>query len=481
MSGWAAFGKRRSTRRLTATLEPLDSRVLLSSSHVGHSLGPGLAPGQGLPRASSPAEIVTPHPAINQFLATELGSGVDTVEQRVEAQGLSANALVADQVLSNPFIHAVFSRQDTYTLLNSVASATLSVVPTGETDQQDTVTFSIPSQATITSLGIDQTQLQVLPTPSSQGFFVNVPTANIRTNADGTATALVPRSAIPSGAAVPSASTVPTGALSDVFTSTGPVILSAFRSSVPRSGPNAPRAIPGLRLSAAFQHTASLPNSRVNQLLYAFRIAVDRNVFSLNSTQADAVNAGVSDFEKEVATLNQSGALQPSVPAPAAPIPRMKLGGTLAVSLGALRKLTNVDPSQTGLQLSGVGNFPGRIDVGYVFDRRGNFGVILTARGALASAPSKVATPDVVDGDIQVEVSNATSLSALTGTRSVEALNQGVGLSGGVAASRYTNGVSTFAASAGYGSGLEFGTGTAYTRVIPLGNVYSLIPSAPRS
>ena len=59
-----------------------------------------------------------------------------------------------------------------------------------------------------------------------------------------------------------------------------------------------------------------------------------------------------------------------------------------------------------------------------------------------------------------------------------EALNQGVGLSGGLSASNFANGVSTFAASAGYGSGLEFGTGVAYTQVIPLGNVYSLIPSA---
>lgn len=469
----------RSARHANPTVEALDVRVLLSSS-VGPSLGPGLSPGQALPSVSSPATIVNPHTTINQFLSTELGPGVEKVEQQVEAKGTSGHARVADQVLANPFLHAVLSRQDTYTLLTSVAGTTLAGGTTATAGQPETVAYAVPSQARISSLGPDQTQVEVLPTPSSQGFFANIPTANIRTNQDGTATAQVPRSVIPSDVVVPVAPSLPTGPLSDVFTSTGPVILSAYSSSVPRPGPNAPRSIPGLRLSSAFASNPNFPTSQANALLYAFRVAVDRNVFALNAAQTDALNAGVSDFETRVAALNQAGSFRTSVP-PAAPrLPKKQLRGTLEVSLGAVRDLSSVDASQSGLQLTHIGNFPGRFNVGYVFDRAGNFGVALTARSPLAGAPRNVASPNVVAGDIHVEVSNARSLGDLNGLRSFEALNQGVGLSGGLSASNYANGVATFGASAGYGSGLEVGTGTAYTKVIPLGNVYALIPSAPK-
>ena len=73
------------------------------------------------------------------------------------------------------------------------------------------------------------------------------------------------------------------------------------------------------------------------------------------------------------------------------------------------------------------------------------------------------------------------SLTALNGQRTVEGLTQGTALESGVETATYANGVKTFAASAGYGSGLEFGTGTAYTQVIPLGNVYALIPASPKN
>jgi hypothetical protein len=217
-------------------------------------------------------------------------------------------------------------------------------------------------------------------------------------------------------------------------------------------------------------------------LLYAFRVAVDRNVFALSGDQSAKLNAGLSQFESTVASMNAAGTFQPAVPPAAPALPKGPLYGTLEVSLGALRKLSPafVDATQTGLQLTGVGNFPGRFDVGFVFDRNGNFGIALTARGPLLGAPSNVASANFIGGDTRVEVSNAPSLSALNGTRTVEGLTQGTALESGVETATYATGVKTFAASAGYGSGLEFGTGTAYTQVIPLGNVYALIPASPK-
>jgi hypothetical protein len=213
--------------------------------------------------------------------------------------------------------------------------------------------------------------------------------------------------------------------------------------------------------------------------LRAFHVAVDRQVFTLNSTQQAAVTAGLTSFQNTVAALNATGAFQPKAPPAPPKLVTGPLNGTLEVSLGVLRNLTNVAPGLSGLQLPGIANFPGRLDVGYVFDQAGDFGLILTARGPLFGTPTNVASPNLVGGDIQIEVSNAKSLAALTGQRLAEGLYQGTGISSGLAASSNANGVSTFAASIGYGSGLEFGTGTAYTQVIPLGNVYALIPSAP--
>ena len=67
----------------------------------------------------------------------------------------------------------------------------------------------------------------------------------------------------------------------------------------------------------------------------------------------------------------------------------------------------------------------------------------------------------------------------MNGRRSTEGLTQGSPASGGLEAARYDSGIVTFAASTGYGAGFEFGTGTAYTQVIPLGNVYALVPEFP--
>ncbi len=130
-------------------------------------------------------------------------------------------------------MHAVFSRQDTYTLLNSIATTTLSSGGTTATSTQNSVTYDVPSQARIITVNTGETQLEVLATAASQGFFVMIPTANIRTNVDGTATAQVPVSSIPTDVQVPVSTAAAGGPLTDVFTSTGPVILSPT-APVPR-------------------------------------------------------------------------------------------------------------------------------------------------------------------------------------------------------------------------------------------------------
>ena len=150
------------------------------------------------------------------------------------------------------------------------------------------------------------------------------------------------------------------------------------------------------------------------------------------------------------------------------------------MSLGSLRNLASVDPTLSGLQLPGVGNFPGRIDVGFVIDRQGNFGIGLTTRGPLLGAPKGVVSANMIAGDIRIEVSNARNLNALNGLTTVESITQGAAFSGEIETSRLPSGNSTFATSIGYGSGLEFGTGMAYTQVIPLGNLYALIPEYPK-
>ncbi len=93
--------------------------------------------------------------------------------------------------------------------------------------------------------------------------------------------------------------------------------------------------------------------------------------------------------------------------------------------------------------------------------------------------PPGVTSANEIAGDIRVEVSNAHNISDLNGLSTVEGLNQGESLSGGVESSRLQNGVSTFGASIGYGAGLEYGTGIEYTQVIPLGNIYALLPEFP--
>jgi hypothetical protein len=268
-------------------------------------------------------------------------------------------------------------------------------------------------------------------------------------------------------------------AAGDAYTATGPILTSALSTASRTAGPNAPHGVPGLRLSLAFAHNHNFSGSAASDILRAFHVAVERNVLALSSQQQALVAAGYAQFVANVETLYAAGAFTPATPPAATSLPKGPLTGTIEVSLGAFRALSGVYPSQSGLPLPSIGNFDGRIDEGLVIDRAGNFGLAITARGPLSDVPKGVASSNVIGGDIRIEVSNATSLTALTGLSQVEGLTEGGGRSGGLESDKTESGVSTFAASFGYGSGLEFGTGMAYTEVIPLGNAFALIPAYP--
>ncbi len=393
MWGYNSRGGARPPRRMALGVEGLEIKILLTGA-VGPPLGPYLAAASALPKVTSLQTIVDPHYAINGFLSDQLGSAVVGVQQQADLQGAAENNLVANQVVSQPFIHSVLSRQDTYTLLGQAVTAT-------------------------------------------------------------------------------------GGAFSGVYSATGPILANALLTGSSHAGPNAPRTIPGLGLVNALAHNRSFPNAQTSSWYYQLHVAVERNVLSLSATQANLVSQGLTEFLNQVSALDQAGTFNPAVPPAAVPVPRGRLNGTLYVSLGAVRELASVAPALSGLQLPVVGNFEGRIDVGFVLDRAGNFGIALTARGPLTGAPPGVTSANEIAGDIRIEVSNGQNISALNGLSTVEGLNQGASLSGGVETSRLQNGVSTFGASVGYGAGLEYGTGVEYTQVIPLGNEYALIPAYP--
>ncbi len=399
MWGYNSRTGARPPRRMALGVEGLDARILLAGA-VGPPLGPYLAAASALPKVTSLQTIVDPHYAINGFLSGQLGSAVNGVQQQADLQGASENNLVANQVVSQPFIHSVLSRQDTYSLLGQAVTATEDMSATGS-------------------------------------------------------------------------------ALSAVYSATGPILANALLTGSYHAGPNAPRTIPGLGLVNALAHNRNFPNAHANSWYYQLHIAVERNVLSLSATQATLVSQGLTEFLNQVSALDQAGTFNPAVPPAAVPVPRGRLRGTLYVSLGAVRELASVAPALSGLQLPVVGNFEGRIDVGFILDRAGNFGIALTARGPLTGAPPGVTSANEIAGDIRIEVSNAQNISALNGLSTVEGLNQGASLSGGAETSRLQNGVSTFGASVGYGAGLEYGTGVEYTQVFPLGNEYALIPEYP--
>jgi hypothetical protein len=379
-------------------------------------------------------------------------------------------------VLSNEFIHTTFSDQDTFTLLNSPAMGSL-IGFTTQASASSTVTYVLPPSSLLTIGDL----VSIVAVPSSgnlPGFVATVPTTNIRTLTTGFISVQIPQSQIPANAPPPTNLSELTGALSNSFAATGSVIVSALQTGAPVRAPNAPFSVPGLRLAHVALNNSYYPLSSTRYFLRMFHIAVNRGVFNLDANQTAQVEAALQQFETSATALNQQGTFTPAVPPAAPPISRKTLAGTLEISVGDLWNLVHVSSGLTGLQLPGVGNFPGRVEAGFVFDRKGDYGLVLTLRGALSSAPP--AKPnDLIGTSVQVAVSNAHDLSQLNGLSTVEGLSIGTALLGTVSNTLTDSGVSIYATSAGYGTGLEYGTGVAYTQVIPLGNVNAIIPQAP--
>jgi hypothetical protein len=459
-------------------VESLDGRILMAAGF--RPLGPFLDPGTVRPRVTSPAPQVDPHPAINQYLAGLLGQAeLAALQRQVEERGTSASSLLTQKVLQQPFIHAMFSDRDLYTLLNSPAMQEVigfdQLSDNAQTEQ--TVRYTLP-QSSILSLGSPDSIVAVPASETAAGFIATVPTANIRVLESGFITADIPRSAIPPNAPAPEVITVVTGALGSVYQTTGPILNNALLTARHRPGPNIARTVPGLRLGRVLQTTRAFPFHAIGRYQRLMRAAVERNVFQPTAEQQDLIQNTLAEFAETVGTLQQQGVFEPSVPPPSPPTVNRALGRTFAVTSGVIRDLVSVAASQAGLPLLGT-NFPGRLDVGYIIARNGDYGLILTARGPLQGDPGGISSQDLVGGDLRIEVSSAPSLMALDGQlRTEEGLVVGSALMGTVTSSN-SGGIATFGASAGYGSGLAFGTGISYTRVIPLGNINALIPQFP--
>jgi hypothetical protein len=517
MSGRESVRGTWTSRRLSPRVEELDRRELMTAGGLPHSLGPFVGPSQFGPRITQPAKVVNAHNSIEQLLSTVLGPGLD----QVQANGKSAfdipHAVLKQTVLDQPYVHSILSNGDVYLLFQSQAFNSLigsqqvsGVMPAGSQGSSSTTTttttsttttstpsttstapttpdpliaFSIPQQATIRSLGESTSIIQVNPVGGNAGFFATVPTSNIRIVSQGPPTmgsVQIPQSSLPAGFPNPTPTFISIGTFSSTYASTAPLLNQIFNAGVQGVSPNAPNAVPGLRVAPFLLHHDPFPSHAARKdFERALRLAVQRGVFTLNDAQSTAVSNGVSQFAVQVQSMIANNAFTPTVPLQPPGLPSGSLSGTLEISVGVVRRLLDVDPSISGLALPVLGNFPGRLDVGYVFDRAGNFGIILTLRGPLLNA-NPVPTPvDVASGDVRVEVSNARRIGSLTGRRLVEGVQVGSGVSSGLESSRTDGGFSTFSASAGNGSGLEYGTGVGYSTVIPLGNVFALIPSSP--
>jgi hypothetical protein len=475
MPGRTPRRSRKPSRRAHLQFDLLERLELLTSGPVHHSLGSFIAPSVIRPRVSQPPTILDPHVALNTYQAGILGNEIQPIQQVVENQNTSQHSTLVDRVLGNLFMHAVLGDQDTYTLLNSPGMGAL--IGVSQNTTSGNVTYILPPSAV--TIG-DPTSTVVVPSSGNlQGFIAVVPTGNIRVLSSGQVSVQIPQTSIPPNAPPPTSNSQLTGALADVFAGTGSLIVSALQTGLPLRAPNAPLSVPGLRLAKVVTHDRSLPSGSTHFFLRMFRVAVERGVFNLDSNQLSQVNSALQQFNTAVSGLNQSGAFTPPIPPAPPPLPAGQLAGTLEVSTGALQNLVNIAAGQTGLPLPGVGNFPGRIDVGYIFARNGDYGLVLTARGPLFPSPP-FPPVDNVGSTIQVESSNASSLTALNGVRTVEGLSIGTALMGTVTSSQVMGtGVSTFANSAGYGAGMEYGTGIAYTQVIPLGNLNALVPQSP--
>jgi hypothetical protein len=496
------------TRRLSPLVERLDRRELLTAGGLTKSLGAYVVPSPSGPTTVPASKVVNPHASIEQLLSTILGPGLAQVEAASPSLGNSPQAVLKQTVLNQSYVHSILSNESVYALFGSSALSSLlgSVQVSGmtSTDAPATsttstnangttsvttsapdplVAFSIPSQATVQSTGDSTSVIQVNPLDGVAGFVVTVPNANLRISSEGppiTGTVSIPESSLPTGFPVPSTSVISIGTFSPTYVATAPLLDQILNAGVKAASPNAPSSVPGLRLAPFLLHHDPFPSQAASKsFAKTLSLAVQRNVFTLDSAQMTTLAAGISQFAGQVQGLMTAGSFTPSVPEQPPGLPSGSLSGTLELSAGVVTDLLDVNPAVSGLALPSLGNFAGRLDVGYVFDRSGNFGIMLTLRGPLENA-NPVPTPvDVASGDVSVEVSNASNISDLTGERVVEGVDVGSGDSSDIGTSKYASGITTFSTSAGNGFGLEYGTGIAYSTVIPLGNVYSLIPASP--
>ena len=516
MSGRKSVRGTWASRRLSPRVEALDRRELMTAGGLPNSLGPYVVPSHFGPKVTQPAKVVNPHASIDQLLSTILGPGLDQVQAASKSLGDSPRAVLKQTVLDQPYVHSTLSNGDVYTLFGSpaltsllgsqqVSGLTSTNAPASSTSTSTTsatstssttssggtttaapdplIAFSVPQQATIQSIGEVTSIVQVNPSGGSAGFFATVPTANLRIASQGppiTGSVLIPQSSLPTGFPTPSTSVISIGTFASTYATTAPLLDQIFNAGVKGVSPNAPNSVPGLRLAPFLLHHNPFPSQpAAKDFAKALRLAVQRNVFTLDDAQTAAVSAGVSQFAEQVQAMITAGGFTPPVPEQPPSLPSGSLSGTLELSVGVARRLLDVNPAISGLDLPVLGNFPGRLDVGYVFDRSGDYGIMLTVRGPLQNA-NPVPTPvDVASGDVRVEVSNAKTIGALTGGGVVEGIEVGSGVSSDLGLSKNSNGITTFSASAGNGFGLEYGTGVVYSTVIPLGNVYALIPASP--
>lgn len=469
----------RSGRRAAFDLEHLDARTLLSAGfgpHLGHFIEP--APSHAALRLPLvlPALHVDAHRAINREILAVFGPGLDRIERNVELNNNSAQAALAQLVLAQPTVHSVMSNNDTFTLLGQPWLNDIFSTQLLGTDQNTTVNLTLPKKDHILALG-DPTIFQVLPGDPAPnggtfnlGFVVTVPAIDVVFNPDGTFTATVPLSQIPVAAQQSTTNTQNVNNLVEIYSSTGPQLQALFQSNIAKGAPTGLPTVPGLRLAGALLQNGNFSNAGLNRYFRMMRFAVLKQLLQPNDAQRQGFNTSVNDFlgvvdnwtAQSAAQFNAIIAAQP----PGNPVPPLVVGplnNTLAVSLGVIQQPNSIQADA-----------PERIDVGFIFAKNGDYGIILTARGSLSTTvPNPPPAPaPIVAGDIQTAVSNAANLTALNGWREVEGLAEGNVLSATISETS-TGGPATFAASAGYGGGFDFGLGVQFTKVIPLGNVFT--------
>jgi hypothetical protein len=449
--------------------------------HLGHFVAPQLAPEKRHVRALRPALHVDPHNAINRALQGLLGPGLDRIARQVQFFHPTSKDALSSRVLGQPFVHSVLSNNDTWTLLGGRSlNGVLTAQQLSADSSAGIVTLTLP-QSDLTALG-DPSVIFVKPgdpapgppgTVFPFGFIVEVPAVAILFNPEtsefpkGSITVEVPLSQIPTAAQITSSDNQ--NNLSAIYGSTGPTLEALFQSGDVQSSPTAVPTVPGLRLVDALRQNHNFPDPTTVRFFRLMRIAADKkalNPNNLNATQAAAFADGLNAFLGVVnnwttdSTAQLDRLLVSQTPGELVPtLIRGPLKSTLAVTAGVVQTMSLA--------------LPERIDVGYVFASNGDYGLLLSARGQLSTSVPSTVPNQVTAGDIQTEVSNAPSLGALGGWRIVEGLTEGSVLSGALAATN-SNNVATFAASAGYGAGLEYGLAMRYTQLIPLGNVFTL-------